>query len=215
ERVAGTTLEGLAPLAAEAERQLDNARRMGETIAGYCWEADTIDALRIAPFHLLAAEGQIFTDRDHAWHMETLASLATHDPILQATGWRRLDAGGAADRAALCDWWLDHTSKGGEGMVLKPATFLARGEKGLVQPAMKVRGRDYLRIIYGPDYDLPQNIERLRQRGLGRKFSLADREFRLGHEGLSRFVEKAPLAKVHQCALAVLALESEPVDPRL
>ncbi|MEM8760463.1 MAG: polynucleotide kinase-phosphatase, partial [Pseudomonadota bacterium] len=205
----------LTALADAAERQRDNARRMGETIDGYCWRAETIEALRIAPFHLLAAEGLVFTEKAHDWHMETIARIAEHDPILQATRWRRLDAANVADRAALVSWWLEHTGKGGEGMVLKPASFLARGEKGLVQPAMKVRGRDYLRIIYGPDYDLPQNIERLRQRGLGRKFSLADREFRLGHEGLSRFVEKAPLAKVHQCALGVLALESEPVDPRL
>ncbi|MEL6233015.1 MAG: polynucleotide kinase-phosphatase, partial [Pseudomonadota bacterium] len=86
---------------------------------------------------------------------------------------------------------------------------------GLVPPAMKVRGRDYLRIIYGPDYDLAENIDRLRRRGLSRKFSLADREFRLGLEGLHRFVDRAPLSKVHHCALGVLALESEPVDPRL
>ena len=100
-------------------------------------------------------------------------------------------------------------------MVVKPNGFLVKGEKGLVQPAMKVRGQNYLRIIYGPDYDLPENIERLRNRGLNRKFSLADREFKLGLEGLHRFVEKKPLAKIHECALGVLALESEPVDPRL
>ena len=99
--------------------------------------------------------------------------------------------------------------------MFKPNTYAVKGEKGLIQPAMKVRGRDYLRIIYGPDYDLPEHIERLRKRGLGRKFSLADREFRLGLEGLTRFVEGMPLAKVHECALGVLALESEPVDPRL
>jgi protein phosphatase len=100
-------------------------------------------------------------------------------------------------------------------MVLKPEGFLVRGETGLIQPAMKVRGRDYLRIIYGPDYDMSRNIDRLRERGLGRKFSLAEREFKLGLEGLHRFVEGAPLAQVHECALAVLALESEPADPRL
>ncbi|MEM9013417.1 MAG: polynucleotide kinase-phosphatase [Pseudomonadota bacterium] len=205
----------LARLAASAERKRANALRMEKTIAGYCWSAETINALRIAPFHLLAVEGQVLTDRDHPWHMETIARIAEHDPILQATAWRRFDAASTADRDALVAWWLEHTGAGGEGIVLKPATFLARGKKGLAQPAMKVRGRDYLRIIYGPDYDLDENIERLRERGLGRKFSLAEREFRLGHEGLSRFVEKAPLAKVHQCALGVLALESEPVDPRL
>lgn len=208
-------VEGLEALRTATEARRENAIRMGQTIDGYCWQADSIDDLRIAPFHLLAAEGRVFTDQPHPWHMETLARLAEHDPILQTTGWRQIDATSAEDREAVIAWWEEHTSRGGEGMVLKPASFIARGEKGLIQPAMKVRGRDYLRIIYGPDYDLPENIERLRQRGLGRKFSLADREFRLGFEGLHRFVEKAPLAKVHECALGVLALESEPVDPRL
>ncbi|MEM7497561.1 MAG: polynucleotide kinase-phosphatase [Pseudomonadota bacterium] len=208
-------VEGLEGLRAATELRRRNAVRMGETIEGYCWPAAGIEDLRIAPFHLLAAEGQIFADRPHDWHMEVLTRLAGQDPILQATGWRRIDAAKAEDREAVTSWWIEHTEKGGEGMVFKPASFIARGEKGLIQPAMKVRGRDYLRIIYGPDYDLPENIERLRQRGLGRKFSLADREFRLGLEGLHRFVEKAPLAKVHECALGVLALESEPVDPRL
>ena len=111
--------------------------------------------------------------------------------------------------------WIDHTGRGGEGMVVKPTDFVAHSGRRLVQPAMKVRGRDYLRIIHGPDYDLPENIERLRNRGLSRKFSLAEREFKVGREGLWRFVDREPLARVHECALAVLALESEPVDPRL
>ena len=100
-------------------------------------------------------------------------------------------------------------------MVLKPMAFTVRGSKGLIQPAMKVRGKEYLRIIYGPDYDLDENIERLRERGLGKKFSMAEREYELGLEGLHRFVEKRPLADIHACVLGVLALESEPVDPRL
>ncbi len=208
-------VEGLDDLRASAGTRRENAVLMGQTIDGYCWEAGSIEDYRIAPFHLLAAEGQVFTDKPHAWHMETLTRLADADTILQTTGWRALDASCDADRAALIEWWRDHTGKGGEGMVLKPAGFIARGDKGLIQPAMKVRGRNYLRIIYGPDYDMPGNIERLRQRGLGRKMSLADREFRLGLEGLHRFVEAQPLGKVHACALGVLALESEPVDPRL
>ena len=192
-----------------------NAEAMGRTIDGYCWDAPSIDELKIAPFHLLAAEGRVFDDVRHDWHMETLSRIADGDPILATTGWRVLDPTDDAARAALIEWWEAHTASGGEGMVLKPADYVTRGEKGLVQPAMKVRGRDYLRIIYGPDYDMPDNIERLRRRGLGRKFSLADREFRLGLEGLHRFVEGKPLADVHRCALGVLALESEPVDPRL
>lgn len=208
-------VEGLDGLKAATEIRRDNALRMGRTIDGYCWNAESIDDLRIAPFHLLAAEGRVFADQPHPWHMEILTRLSRSDPILQPTGWRRLDAGNEAEREALTEWWVEHTEKGGEGMVLKPTTFVAWNGKKLIQPAVKVRGRDYLRIIYGPDYDLPENIDRLRNRGLGRKSSLADREFRVGLEGLHRFIERQPLGKVHECAIGVLAFESEPVDPRL
>jgi protein phosphatase len=107
------------------------------------------------------------------------------------------------------------TAKGGEGMVVKPLDFIARGRRGLLQPAIKCRGREYLRIIYGPHYDRPGNIERLKKRGLGQKRSMALREFALGIEALKRFVDHAPLTRVHQCVFGVLAMESEPVDPRL
>ncbi len=208
-------IDGLDVLSARAETQFSNAELMGLTIDGYCWAADSIEDYRIAPFHILASAGKVHADQPHTWHMETLGKLADVDPILQTTGWKRIDLNSAADRETVVDWWMKHTGSGGEGLVFKPNAFILRGDKGLIQPAMKVRGRDYLRIIYGPDYDLPKNIERLRQRGLGRKFSLAEREFKLGFEGLHRFVEGLPLSKVHECALAVLALESEPVDPRL
>ncbi len=211
----GRQIEGLDTLRAAASARLVNATEMERTIAGYCWDAASVDDYRIAPFHLLAAEGHVYSDATHPWHMEQLAKLAARDSILQATAWRCLDAASAEAREALTTWWQEHTGAGGEGMVLKPASFIARGKRGMVQPAMKVRGRAYLRIIYGPDYDMPENIERLRQRGLSRKFSLATREFALGLEGLHRFVERQPLRKVHECALGVLALESEPVDPRL
>ena len=112
-------------------------------------------------------------------------------------------------------WWEQLTARGGEGMVVKPLEFIAKGPKGLAQPAVKVRGKEYLRIIYGPEYTLAANLERLRSRGLGAKRSLALREFALGLEALERFVHKEPLRRVHECVFGVLALESEPVDPRL
>jgi protein phosphatase len=107
------------------------------------------------------------------------------------------------------------TASGGEGMVVKPRHFVVRGPKGLVQPALKVRGREYLRIIYGPEYDAPEHIARLRERGVAGKRNLALREFALGHEALRRFVQRDPLRRVHECVFGVLALESEPIDPRL
>jgi protein phosphatase len=113
------------------------------------------------------------------------------------------------------EWWEELTGRGGEGMVVKPIDFVTRGSRGLVQPAVKCRGREYLRIIYGPEYALSENLERLRERGLSTKRSLALREFALGIEALERFVRKEPLRRVHECVFGVLALESEPVDPRL
>ncbi len=100
-------------------------------------------------------------------------------------------------------------------MVVKPLHFITRGKKGILQPAIKCRGREYLRIIYGPNYDAPENLSRLKQRGLGRKRSMASREFALGLEALYRFVEFAPATRIHQAVFGVLALESEPVDPSL
>jgi protein phosphatase len=100
-------------------------------------------------------------------------------------------------------------------MVVKPLDFVSTGRRGPAQPGIKCRGREYLRIIYGPEYDLPANLDRLRGRRLSVKRSLASREFALGIEALERFVRREPLYRVHECVFGVLALESEPVDPRL
>ena len=148
--------------------------------------------------------------------METLAELCRADPkLLVATPYRVVDLNDPASEAAAIAWWEELTGRGGEGMVVKPFDFIARGRRGLAQPALKCRGREYLRIIYGPEYTLPENLERLRQRGLAGKRALALREFALGVEGLERFTRGEPLRRVHECVFGVLALESEPVDPRL
>jgi hypothetical protein len=155
-------------------------------------------------------------DKDHAWHMARLSQVAnTESPVLMATRNCMVDLSDPASEADATRWWEEMTERGGEGMVVKPLSFIARGRKGLVQPAIKVRGREYLRIIYGPEYTQPENLDRLRQRGLSLKRSLALREFALGVEGLERFVRREPLRRVHECVFGVLALESEPVDPRL
>ncbi len=182
----------------------------------YCWEVAGIDDYKIAPFHLLATEGAVHVDKDHVWHMDTLADLCRADSgLLMATPYRVVNLADEASVAGGIAWWEELTSKGGEGMVVKPRNWIVRGKKGLVQPAVKCRGREYLRIIYGPEYTAPENLDRLRARGLSTKRSLALREFALGIEALQRFVEKEPLYRVHECAFGVLALESEPVDPRL
>ena len=182
----------------------------------YAWDVRTLDDLKLAPFHLLATESAVHDDKDHAWHMHNLAGICEHDPaLLLATRWREVALADPAAVAAAVAWWDGLTCAGGEGVVVKPFDYITRGPKGLVQPALKVRGPEYLRLIYGPEYRLPGRLERLRERGLSGKRGLALREFALGLEGLHRFIAGEPLRRVHECVFAVLALESEPVDPRL
>jgi protein phosphatase len=182
----------------------------------YCWNVASVADLKLAPFHILATEGRTHVGAGHLWHMTTLARLcAADEEILLATDHRVVETTDTASEADATRWWTDLTARGGEGIVVKPMDFVTRGPKDLVQPAVKVRGREYLRIIYGPEYTDPHNLERLRSRGLSAKRSLALREFALGVEALERFVRGEPLRRVHECVFGVLALESEPVDPRL
>jgi len=201
------------------ERYRDRASAVERYITayrGYCWAVESLEDLRLAPFHILASEGAVHTERSHLWHMETLAGLTSEaSSLLLATPFRLTDLEDAAAVQAAVAWWEELTGRGGEGMVVKPLEFTARGRRGVVQPAIKCRGPEYLRIIYGPEYLEPANLERLRSRAVTHKRSLAIREFGLGVESLRRFVGGEPLFRVHECTFAVLALESEPVDPRL
>jgi protein phosphatase len=207
------------PEASELAGRYEERRVMAgqyiEAYRRYCWTVHSLADLKLAPFHLLASEGAVHSDKDHVWHMTTLARLCAADAgLLLATPYKviNLNDGGQPEGTA---WWEELTTSGGEGMVVKPSQFVGRNRRGMIQPAIKCRGREYLRIIYGPEYTAPEHLERLRARGLGTKRSLALREFALGIEALQRFVEREPLRRVHECVFGVLALESEPVDPRL
>jgi protein phosphatase len=195
------------------KRRTVNAELFSAAYRRYCWPTDGLDGIKVAPFQVLATEGATYQDRPHAWHLGIADRLvAVGADVFTAT--RRL----AVDQDSWADgitWWEELTGAGGEGMVVKPAANLVRRDLGLAQPGLKVRGQEYLRIIYGPDYTEPANFERLRNRNLGHKRSLALREYALGLEALERAARGEPLWRIHECVFAVLALESEPVDPRL
>lgn len=172
--------------------------------------------VRFAPFQVLAAGDATFETRDHGWHLAIADRLAAAAPdVVASTGRLRVDLADAESVPAAVAWWQQLTDAGGEGMVVKPFANLTRTDKGLVQPGIKVRGREYLRIIYGPDYSDPANLARLRDRDTGHKRSLAGREYALGLEALHRFTAREPLWRVHEAVFGVLALESDPIDPRL
>jgi protein phosphatase len=206
----------VAALAEQHQQRKKAADLYVEAYRRYCWIVHFLADLKLAPFHLLASESAVHAAKDHLWHMETIARICRADPdLLLATPLQVVNLTDIAEQDKGMKWWEEVTATGGEGMVVKPLEFVAKGRKGLVQPAVKVRGREYLRIIYGPEYTLPENLLRLKSRGLSAKRSLALREFALGLEALERFVHQEPLRRVHECVFGVLALESEPVDPRL
>jgi protein phosphatase len=208
-------------LSAVLESYSERADLLGKYVEAYrqyCWNVESTDDYRIAPFHILATENAVHSDKNHIWHMNTIKKYIadSNDPILMATNHIVVDLSDESAVQSAVNWWLELTASGGEGMVVKPLDFVSRSEKGnVIQPAVKCRGREYLRIIYSPEYTMSDKLNRLKKRSLSRKRSLALREFALGMEGLGRFVKNEPLYRVHECVFGVLALESEPVDPRL
>ena len=207
---------GVGELLERTRSRAANADRFSAAYRRYAWPTSGLDGVRVAPFQLLAVEGAALQDRPHTFHLDVADRLVAADPEL-IMGTRRIfvDLSDPASTAAATQWWTDLTAAGGEGMVVKPAGNLTRAKNAPVQPGLKVRGPEYLRIIYGPDYTEPANLVRLRQRGLGHKRSMALREYALGLEALDRVAAGEPLWRIHECVFAILALESEPVDPRL
>ncbi|MDQ0937667.1 polynucleotide kinase-phosphatase [Streptomyces turgidiscabies] len=204
-------------LARQRERASD-ASAFTAAYRRYCWPTEGLDGVRLAPFQILATEGRSLAGLPHDEQLALLDRLVEHDGtgLLQTTRRLYVDTGDAESVRAGVDWWLEMTGRGGEGMVVKPLGGVVRDAKGrLVQPGIKCRGREYLRIIYGPEYTRPENLARLRGRFLNHKRSLAIREYALGLEALDRLAEGEPLWRVHEAVFGVLALESEPVDPRL
>jgi protein phosphatase len=209
-------VSGLEELSDQTSKRLNAVEHYTSAYRHYCWPVSSLADLKLAPFHLLASEGAVHTDKPHTWHMDMIAKLCGADAeLLLATPYQIVDLQNNQSTMDAVAWWTEMTSLGGEGMVVKPLNYIAEGRRGITQPAIKCRGPEYLRIIYGPEYLLPANLERLRSRNVGAKRSLASREFALGIEALERFVRKEPLRNTHECVFGVLALESEPVDPRL
>ncbi|MFJ9994469.1 polynucleotide kinase-phosphatase [Streptomyces werraensis] len=218
-------LEGAAARGVDVGELLTRQRERASAAAGftdayrrYCWTTDGLEGVRLAPFQILAVQGRSLAALPHDRQLALIDRMVEHDAtgLLRTTRRLYVDTADPESVRAGVDWWLEMTGRGGEGMVVKPVDALARDGAGrLVQPGIKCRGREYLRIVYGPEYTRPENLARLRSRFLGHKQSLALREYALGLEALDRLADGEPLWRVHEPVFAVLALESEPVDPRL
>lgn len=197
--------------------RLDAVEKYREAYRRYCWPVRSVSDYRMAPFHILATEGRVHSGENHNWHMTNLAQVAAgcDDGLIVPTPFRQVVLTDSESCEAAVRWWTELTEAGGEGLVFKPFDFVSSHDGEVVQPAMKCRGREYLRIIYGPEYTLEGNLERLRARDVRRKRKLASSEFALRIEALERFTRGESLQRVHECIFGITALESEPLDPRL
>jgi protein phosphatase len=210
----GLAGEAASGLLERQQRRLHNARAFQAAYGQYCWPTEGLQGLKLAPFHLLASRGRVYADQTHHWHLRQLRQWLGDAPCYFPTQTAEVELHDPASCEAACQWWEELTGRGGEGVVVKPEPFVAFDSGGrLLQPAIKVRGREYLRLIYGPDYT--EHLPELRRRALSRKRSLALREFALGLQALETYASGGPLYEVHRCVFGVLALESSPVDPRL
>lgn len=183
----------------------------------YCWPITSIEDYKLAPFHILASEGRVHVEKDHGWHMDIINQLVAADSSLfKKTQYKIVHIEDLQSCEEAVEWWLQLTEhQSGEGVVIKPYDFTVVGSHGLIQPGLKCRGREYLRIIYGPEYTVQENLDRVKVRNVAKKRSLALREYALGIEALERFIKKEPLYRYHEPVFGILALESEPIDPRL
>ncbi|MBH0157404.1 polynucleotide kinase-phosphatase [Fictibacillus sp. 5RED26] len=198
----------------ETDKRLSNALTFREVFQKYCWNTNGLDGIQIAPFHVLAHSHKTFFNMPHSWHMEMNKELSTISDLFIETEYKIV-----SDEASQKDairWWEEMTEEGHEGFVVKPEFFITKNVKGsILQPAIKVRGRKYLHIIYGMDYLLPENLKRLKQRNVTKKQKFALMEFALGMEGINRFVKEDSIERIHECVLATIALEADSIDPRL
>lgn len=215
ERAAARGVDGASALLERQRGRLERLERYVDAYGRYCWPVRTIDDYAIAPFHLLASEGAVHTDRDHLWHLAMLERMARADSLFRATAHRVVELADPESEREATAWWRERTEAGSEGMVVKPLSWLVRDSRGLLQPAIKCRGREYLRLIYGPEHTEESVLAQLRKRTVSGKRRLAIKEYTLGLEGLARFASGEPLWRTHECVFGVLALESEPIDPRL
>ncbi|MEH6904838.1 polynucleotide kinase-phosphatase [Neobacillus drentensis] len=197
----------------ETDEKIHNALVFNEVYQKYCWETEGLAGIQIAPFHTIAHSNETFFSQPHTWHMEKNKEFSNMSNLFVETEYRVVND--EESMKAAIEWWEEMTEDGHEGFVVKPESYVARHKGKLLQPAIKVRGRKYLHIIYGIDYLQPENLARLKQRNAGKKQRNALKEFALGVEAVNRFVRRESLERYHECVLGVLALESDPIDPRL
>jgi polynucleotide kinase-phosphatase len=202
----------------QAKHLLENAEKFHKAFTYYCWDNDVrkLEGIKIAPFHILAFSHKTNFDENHVWHMVQGIRLAELSDLMMQTEHKVLDLNDEHAVKEITRWWLEMTAEGHEGMVIKPLDFISYNQhEDIIQPAIKVRGREYLRIIYGMDYLDEENLSIIKKRSASKKMKNALNEFKLSMESIQRFIDQESISRIHECVVASLSYENEKLDPRL
>lgn len=208
------TLKGLSKtndiahtLVSSLSEDHNNLLSYRDVYRNYCKPVSKLEDIQVAPFHILASDKGLYTHASHEWHLKIAEILSEKDPldVIQKTEHIYVDLSSEKEQEEAIEWWTELTHAGVEGMVIKPLHFTEFNNDALVQPAIKCRGKDYIRMVYGPNY--LNHLDALRQRVTTTKERLAFFEFALGTEGLKRLIDQKPTSQVLECFIATLALE--------
>lgn len=210
-------IKGLEHIVKEVNNNLINIDKYKEQLENYCWDAD-ITNIKIAPFHLLAHEGKTYFDKTHEWHLNhfnELIDIPSND-LFEKTPYVLVDLDDEDSIKKAVDFWLDVTAKGYEGVMFKTETFIEKNDEGeTILPMMKVRGKDYLRIIYGINYNDDKYIHQLRYRNVSKKRFLHYKQTALAVESVKLFANGESFDKWHDYVFANLCLGNVVTDHRL
>ena len=200
----------------ETTHQHKFLQRFGETVKAYDCPAEQLQDYRFYPQTLLASEGKTYFDMDQVWHRNHWKGIGKdQESMFSPSQYHWVDLNDADACRAVSTWFEELSSQQSAGVVVSPTHPVMEAGTDLIQPGLSVRGKEYLRTIYGPDYDHPEKLELHRVRRLKDIRQLAVRQLALGEEALIRFVEKKDLTSVYECNFALLSLQASDIDPRL
>lgn len=210
-------IEGLEPLKDYVQNTMLNIYRYEEQLENYCWDTD-ITNIKIAPFHVLAHKNKTFFDKKHEWHLNHFNELINmkENDLFVETPYIIVDLESEESMSKAIKFWLDVTTKGYEGVMFKTETFIETNDNGdTILPMMKVRGKDYLRIIYGINYDDKKYLDKLKNRSVSKKRFLHYKQTALAIESVKLFANGESLEKWHDYVFAGICLGNMVTDHRL
>ena len=177
-----------ARTAARQRRRSPSPPRTGPTSG----RSRSLADVRLAPFQLLAgSSGHLLRRGTTSGTWKRRNGCAAADPLFAAHPARR-GRPGRPGRRCRGDRLVAGAHRGrrrGHGGQAS-SSRVTRGKRGIAQAGSSAAGRSTCGSSTGPSTCCPANLDRLRERNLGRKRSLAASEFALGLEALDRFVRR-------------------------